>query len=526
MRPLTTIAAFLFLLASAHARDIYVSSQAGDDANPGTLESPLKTLPKAVQLLAVTAGKTTDDLFLARGGTYDAPLPLVSGPSTDDLYTVNAYGSGPRPVVLCRIKRAVSAPPKSWQNARVSGLDFYGIGDDLQSGEPYAPVAPRIGATFERAAPVGNVEFTDCRSRFVEWIFQYPQGDGNGAVVLRRCVILDSYEANTLRQGLYTSGMGLLLDECVFDHNGWHETVPGAGAIIYNHNAYLSHARDTTVRNCLFLRASSIGLKFTANEVGAARNLIVDGNVFIEGEVGVSIGGNVSLAGRFVAPQVTNNAFLHLGRTVPTNRALGWGIEIRDWDGGECSGNIMLGQAPVVTNCFFISVMDAARGVLVKGNWCEGLAAGKGVIRLAGGAAQSGQFLENMIVVSEKIAIGAEVAPSGWTFTGNRWTKPTPDPIPDPDPMPDPDPVLVRFLVAGTEVDFAGFLAAMTAPMPPAPAPQVPRDITETDPYLGMPWATFLERARSQGNDGVWDETIMAPAINRRVREVFLKPAA
>ena len=43
-------------------------------------------------------------------------------------------------------------------------------------------------------------------------------------------------------QGLYAYAVdGLLIEENVFDHNGWNEAVPGAGADIYSHNLYIDN---------------------------------------------------------------------------------------------------------------------------------------------------------------------------------------------------------------------------------------------------------------------------------------------
>ena len=42
-------------------------------------------------------------------------------------------------------------------------------------------------------------------------------------------------------QGLYADGVqGLLIEENVFDHNGWNESVAGAGPNMFNQSMYLN----------------------------------------------------------------------------------------------------------------------------------------------------------------------------------------------------------------------------------------------------------------------------------------------
>jgi hypothetical protein len=116
---------------------------------------------------------------------------------------------------------------------------------------------------------------------------------------------------------------------------------------MFNHNTYFAEARETVFRNNLFLRASSIGSKFTSN-TGSGTNainawdLLIDNNLYIEGEVGISLGGNddQNNGPRWRNVHVTNNVMMHIGRTQPTQRTLGWGLDVQDWDGGLVSGNV------------------------------------------------------------------------------------------------------------------------------------------------------------------------------------------
>jgi NTE family protein len=63
----------------------------------------------------------------------------------------------------------------------------------------------------------------------------------------------------------------------------------------------------------------------------------MDDNLYVEGEIGIGAGGNEPGPLRFKDVKITNNVFMHIGRDRPTNRDLGWYIEILDWDGGLVS---------------------------------------------------------------------------------------------------------------------------------------------------------------------------------------------
>jgi hypothetical protein len=66
---------------------------------------------------------------------------------------------------------------------------------------------------------------------------------------------------------------------------------------MFNHNTYFTDTHETVFRNNLFLRGSSAANKFTSNTKSGKNeikvwDLVVDNNLYIEGEVGISIGGN------------------------------------------------------------------------------------------------------------------------------------------------------------------------------------------------------------------------------------------
>jgi hypothetical protein len=88
------------------------------------------------------------------------------------------------------------------------------------------------------------------------------------------------------------------------------------------------------------------------------------------------MGGNVAGPNRFKNIAITNNVMLDIGRGRPTNRTLGWGLEIQEWDSGAVSGNLFLHNASdTVNNVYAINVNGGAgaRGITIAENVIFGM---------------------------------------------------------------------------------------------------------------------------------------------------------
>jgi hypothetical protein len=199
----------------------------------------------------------------------------------------------------------------------------------------------------------------------------------------------------------------MLLEENVFDHNGWYrqagpdpEDLPGA-ATLFNHNTYFVDQRNTTARGNIFLRPSSIGTKWTANSGPAsASNIVIDDNLYVDCEVGIGIGGNDrEHPYRFKNVRLTNNVITDLGRSRPTNRALGWCIDVDDWDGGEVARNLCIRQNnPELKLTRGLFVDGTTRNVLVRDNVIFGLSSNKPLVVLTDGSTKENvTFVDNVI---------------------------------------------------------------------------------------------------------------------------------
>lgn len=84
--------------ATTYKNMYYVSSSSGNDANPGTISQPWKSLAK-------TAGTATagDGVFLKRGDTWNEALTIKTSGTSGSPVVFDAYGSGNRPKLTAGI---------------------------------------------------------------------------------------------------------------------------------------------------------------------------------------------------------------------------------------------------------------------------------------------------------------------------------------------------------------------------------------------------------------------------------------
>ncbi len=171
-------------------------------------------------------------------------------------------------------------------------------------------------------------------------------------VSLRRNVILDAYATTTHAQGLYATGVdGLALDGNLFDHNGYNDSVPGAGATVYSHDAYLSADNTACViTSNIFSRAAGYGLQ-------ARSGGIVQNNLFLNDPIGMSFGivngGKTTPGG--VTGIVSGNVFIG-GANIASIRE-GQGLVI---------GNIKPGAGAIISdNIFTQSISNALPAIML-----------------------------------------------------------------------------------------------------------------------------------------------------------------
>lgn len=344
---------------------IYVSNEGSDDNDGLTPETSVQTISHARDLVGDGAH---DFILLRRGDTWrgtnlgrfksglDAAHPLV----------VAGYGDS---MDLPRIElegHFIDHNGQARSNVALIGLHFVSL-----LGDPMDPSF--TGAPVESLRFVGggsNLLVEGCHFEYAEIVIGSYGGLEYADVEIRRNVIERAYHADTCLpgnpngnydyrpSGVYATHVErLTIEGNVFDHNGWNASeVESSCATIYNHNMYVN-GHDMVIRDNILARASSIHIKLRSDTPGDMTGTIIDNNLFVEGEIGVSGGGNTEEPHRFVDTQITANVMTDIGRSMPTGRTLAWAIDITDNDGLLVADNLLLNNRhPDLTNGFGLNI--------------------------------------------------------------------------------------------------------------------------------------------------------------------------
>ncbi|MEZ4430542.1 MAG: hypothetical protein R3A51_22935, partial [Nannocystaceae bacterium] len=345
---------------------IYVRSD-GDDAADGlTPETAVATLTHAADL--VREGEH-DFILLRRGDVWrDQGLyRFKSGKDATHPLVIGGYGDS---MALPRIEVAdhfIDHDGKARSYVALIGLHFVSYPGDPD--DPGFTGEPEVMLRYVGGGDDLLVE--GCHFEYGELVVQaIIDGTPYDNVEVRRNVVERAYHRDTCvpndpngnsayrPSGLYSSHVHhLVVEGNLFDHNGWNpDADPTACATIYNHNLYVN-GTDMEIRDNLLARASSIHIKFRSDTTGDMDGLLVDNNFFVEGEIGVSLGGNSDEAYRFVNGELRGNVLTDIGRSQPTGRTLAWGLDITDNDGLTIADNLILNnRQPGVGNAYGLNI--------------------------------------------------------------------------------------------------------------------------------------------------------------------------
>jgi nitrous oxidase accessory protein NosD len=288
----------------------------------------VKTLARAKSLFR--DGKP-DHLLLKRGDRFKTGFGnlSVSGRNPDEPILIGTYGKGARPVINSGLDQGIGTPRDvyhSVDNIVIDGLEFFpGRYDGTNGGYQTS------GIHLVGQANHWLVE--DCLIEgYKDNIVLDARGAGVRNFTVRRSEILDAFCAsptlgNGHAQGMYVSGSSsnTLIEENVFDHNGWKERVAGAEPTWFNHAIYVNTgAAGTVINGNVITRSSLRGVLLRAG--GIVRN-----NLLVQNPVGIQVGGTSS--------QVTGNVILD-GNDQPSF-ASGVGIDVIALPSVRISGNII-----------------------------------------------------------------------------------------------------------------------------------------------------------------------------------------
>lgn len=278
---------------------IYVSQSTGNDGNScaaappinNSFATPCKTLAHAY---AAVRNNKADWVVGLCGDTWTGEAfssITQSGVSSAQPMVFNSYGacsaSTPYPLII-----ASSAQPVGFNS---NGGDFIAIMNwkwYACTRDPNATLCTPSG-TDEQSGGWFGVQWnpsTACTWVLIEGmnlsfaidniVFAPQTTPGTCTVRVRRNVVTDSYSTVSGSQGMYLQGLGsILVEENVFDHNGWNETVSGGGASIFSQNIYIScnNASEVVTGN-ISTRASNMGLE-ARNGGTTTNNLLAQNNV-------------------------------------------------------------------------------------------------------------------------------------------------------------------------------------------------------------------------------------------------------
>ena len=360
---------------SPDTRIIYVSSSAGNDAtaqyyaptngvigadpfNPTGAVRAYQTASAAGAQMRIGC---PDWLLFRRGDAWYATLTATSGRSPSERSLIAAYGADiARPLFKTASNSAVNVSGRGFTNIALVSLSFNAHTRDPWSGE-YVNSNGTVGinaVTMATNAVQNHFLIEDCRFSFYQLGLSFQCYGTVTDVVVRRSQILDSYSVNSHSQGFYAHLYRLLLEDCVFDHNGWLIQGSGSndqmygGATMFNHNTYFSDCDDCIFRGNIFLRSSSMQNKWTSNypDVDPVQNLTMADNLYADGEIGIGIGGNVIGTDRWINIAIVSNVMTDIGLSQPTARTLAWYLDIQDWSNGIVAGNILTHQTNALVN--------------------------------------------------------------------------------------------------------------------------------------------------------------------------------
>ncbi|HEX2839539.1 MAG TPA: fibronectin type III domain-containing protein [Phycisphaerales bacterium] len=276
------------VVASPDTQVFYVSSSTGNDSNDGRTEATAKrSLGAGFSLLR---RDQPDHLRLKRGDVWvnehigDFSGGVVgafnkSGRSATEPMVVYTYGDSPNRPLVKSGSRPFGLHMQS--GGGMNNVWIMGIGFQANTKVPNTPdFNPTVGGNkgVSYYSSGGNILLEDLKIEYYGVNIDFTAASVTSPlrnIVVRRCVVVDAYSTGSHSQGMYTEAVdGMLVDECVFDHNGWHATVPEAESTIFNHNFYLNKTgKNLTVRNTITARGAATGIQMRGNPMHSINNL-------------------------------------------------------------------------------------------------------------------------------------------------------------------------------------------------------------------------------------------------------------
>ncbi len=344
---------------SADGKTFFVSSSAGNDDDDGLSEAkPKRSIAAAKRMLRKGF---PDRLLLKRGDVWSESLGnwSLSGRSASERMVVASYGSGSeRPLLRTGTNDGLDAFPDS-QNDHMAVVGIHFLADKYKGSGSQPRGLLLLGE-------IRNFLIEDCciegyeTNLVVQGASEHPGPKGRHKnIAIRRCVVVDAYTTETSNaQGIFASGTdGLLLEENVFDRNGWREDVKGSEPTWFRHNVYLQNLNtDVVFRGNIVSRTDG---------VQARSGGVIEDNLVLHNAIGIILGGGgfPEIETEGVEVTVRRNVLLD-GRDLQEGSARGWGFHLSNLRKALVDSNVIAhntsGHAPVAV---VFDVANDGRGV-------------------------------------------------------------------------------------------------------------------------------------------------------------------
>jgi hypothetical protein len=217
---------FTELVPSEDSQLIFVSSE-GSDNNLGTVESPLRSLDAAYDLVR---DDSADWILLRRGDTFNGNFSSFNknGRSPEEKIVITSYGTGDRPIIQTGRQDFFSSSGVT-KNIAIVGLHAY---DETRN-----PTHPQFqySAESEGVVVTGEVSNILIEDNVIEWyhrniVFENTTGEPYSIkdIEVRRNIIANAYGSSggsNSSHGVYAKGFDrFVLEGNMIHHNGWLPT--------------------------------------------------------------------------------------------------------------------------------------------------------------------------------------------------------------------------------------------------------------------------------------------------------------
>lgn len=217
---------------SEDTRFVFVSSSSGNDSNSGySPNKAVKTFERAKELVR---GDSADWMLLKRGDVWHEGIGVwnISGRSAEERLVITSYGDeAERPKIVVSSGNVITGGVIADVNhVAIVGLHMAGDRPEQATARGIRWLSEGENLLIEDCYLEGFKDNVTCEALNGEFL----------NFALRRSVIVDSWSTDGHSQGLFViRTTGVVIEENVFDHNGWNEQIAGADPSQFNQNIYV-----------------------------------------------------------------------------------------------------------------------------------------------------------------------------------------------------------------------------------------------------------------------------------------------